>query len=491
MAETVDPFGNIIFNSLCQPAFQSASIAYQAERHNILIGEADTLAARELYVLQRRAEDSIRNNGYAKKALTQYITNLGTIQVNWQDAKGNSHNQMQDLWENFAADPNLDGYGNLANTQSVWHSSEFVTGNSHTRMLIKRTGNPNKIPLKLQTIPSQLHSIEYNGRSSEEITRNGIQFIDTKPFIYFYRKSILEQNWYSNIDKNGTQPILNGGVFPQVEVPANEILHIFHRETPGQWIGIPRLASILIPLYEIDELSDATIAKQKAAQAIAWIIENTSPLAMTPTGSPIQVKDVNNNDKVVFKSQGGNTQYLNKGEKLTQVQSGDIGANLPVLIKTELHRIASALDCPYHSLSGDTSGLDFSSIRAIGIELRNRLEYIHHFYTIPLGLTPLCNYFGQLARLYNKKLPYTYPAYQLPRHYGVDELKDTMADVLEVQNGMATLQSKLDERHTSFEEIIADREKIKAIGLENLLNPNAQATAQSNNNQANSNSTSK
>ncbi len=478
MADTTNT--EIDFGLLCQPAYQSASLSYQAERYNILGGEVDSLAARELYVLQRRSADAVRNNGYAKTALSKYTTSLGSIVVNWKDNKGKTHNQMQDIWDTWAANPNLDGYGTLANTQSVWHSSMFLYGNAYTRMLIKRATGVSKIPLKLQGIPAILHDISFNGDNIQDITRNGIKFVDTKPSTYYFMKSNLEQQF----------PIV-GNIYPRVEVPANELLHMFIRNEPGQWIGIPYLSSVLIPLYELDELTDATVAKQKAAQAIAWIIENTNPLAMTPTGSPITVKDSAGKDKVVFKSQGGNTQYLNKGEKLHQVQSGDIGANLPVLIKSELQRIAAALDIPYHTLTGDTSGLDFSSIRAIGIELRNRLEYIHHFYTIPLGLSPLTSTFYELAKLYNRKLTSATPTFQLPRWYGVDELKDSQADLLEVQNGMATLESKLDERHTTFEEIIADRERIREVGgLDHLLSAGASKPAgQVDNIEANPNTT--
>ena len=479
MAETIDPYSSAVYAPAEQIAYEGASISYKSAQRGLLTGEADSLAARELLTLQMRSNHAIRNNGYAKTAITRYATSLGSIQVNWKDAKGKSHQVMQALWDEFVANPNLDGYGTLDNTQSIWHYSMFASGNAFTRMVIRRTGNSNKIPLKLQTIPSELHNVFYMGKNTtDEITRNGITFIDSKPNTYYFRKGIYEQQWYQI---NNT--------FPQVEVPANELLHMFIRENAGQWLGIPNLASILVPLYELDELNDATIAKQKAAQAIAWIIENTNPLNMTPTGSPITVKDKDDKDKIVFKSSGGNTQYLNKGEKINFYQSTDIGANLPVLIKSELHRIAAAVGVPYHTLTGDTSGLDFSSIRAIGIELRNRLEYIHHFYTIPLGLDPLTSYFKQLAKLYSSKIGNAIPTYQLPRWYGVDELKDTQADLLEVQNGMSTLQSKLDERHTTFEDIIADRARIKEVGLDHLLVGQASGASQMNNIQANPNTT--
>jgi lambda family phage portal protein len=479
MAETFDPYQDTAYPQVQQVAYEGAAVGYRNSQKGLLTGEADSLAARELLNLQMRSGHAIRNNGYAKTAATKYVTSLGSIKVNWIDAKGKRHIPMQALWDEFASNPNLDGHGTLCSTQSIWHYEVFGKGNAFTRMIIKRDGNTNKVPLKLQTIPSQLHNIFYMGKNSDnEITRNGITFVDSKPSTYYFRKGIYEQQWYQ---VNNT--------FPQVEVPANELLHIFIRENAGQWLGIPSLASVLVPLYELDELNDATIAKQKAAQAIAWIIENTNPLNMTPTGSPITVKDKDNNDKIVFKSSGGNTQYLNKGEKINFYQSTDIGANLPVLIKAELHRICAAVGVPYHTLTGDTSGLDFSSIRAIGIELRHRLEYIHHFYTIPLGLEPLTAYFKELAKLYSNKVAGAIPTYQLPRFYGVDELKDTQADLLEVQNGMSTLQSKLDERHTTFEDIIADRVRIKEAGLDNLLVTQSPAANQINNTEANSKTT--
>ena len=473
---------DMVHGMVRQPAYEGATISYKNGLKGLLKGEPDTLAAREVLFLQMRSAHAIRNNGTAKAARDKYVTNLGSITVNWKKADGTAHEAMQVIWDEFANNPSLDGYGTLANIQSVWHSSMFQSGNAFTRLQIRRAGNINKVPLKLETITPEFHDVVYMGTTSPDkdtITKFGIKFIDQKPDTYYFRKGIFQAYFY-----NQENP------YTLIEIPANELIHMFVRDMPGQWIGIPYLSSVLLPLYELDELSEATVAKQKAAQAIAWIITNTNPIAMTPTGSPTIVKDKNLSDKIVFKSSGGNTQYLNKGEDIKFYQSTDIGANLPTLVKTELQRIAAALHIPYHQLTGDVSGLSFSSIRAIAIELRTRLEFIHHFYTIPLGLTPLTDYFKTLALLYEPSVIDAVASYQLPRAYGVDELKDTMADVLEVQNGMATLQSKLDERHTTFEEIAADRDRIKELGLTNLLEPDKQATAQSNNNEASNKSSS-
>lgn len=470
------------FNNIQQPAFDGAATSYKNELKGLLKGEPDTLAARELLFLQMRSAHAMRNNGVAKSARTKYVTNLNAISVIWKDKKGKQHTLMQELWDEFAENPNLDGYGTLSNTQSVWHSSMFQSGNAFTRKQIRVQGNSNKIPLKLEAITPEFHDVFWMGgvkdKDPNRVTKHGITFYDTKPEVYHFRKGIFEQVWF-----NQNNP------YSLIDIPATELLHMFIRDMPGQWIGIPYLSSIMIPLYELDELVDATVAKQQVAQAIAWIVTNSNPIAMTPTGTPTYTKGNDGNDKVVFKAQGGSTQYLNKGEDIKFYQSTDIGANLQTLMKSELRRIASALDIPYHSLTGDSDGLNFSSIRSLGIELRTRLEYMHHFYTIPLGLKPLAMEFKALAALYDKKTSTALPFFQLPRWYGADELKDGQSDLLEIQSGMSTLEQKLQERHMTFEQIVEDAKRNKELEKYGIdIYGTKQSTAQSKNVQANQNS---
>lgn len=476
---------NLYYNNIIQPAYEGASLSYKNELKGLLKGEPDTLAARELLFLQMRSGHAVRNNALARSAKTKYVTNLNALSVNWKTKDGKEHPLMQELWDEFAENPNLDGYGTFANTQSVWHASMFQSGTAFTRKQIRTTGNKNRIPLKLEAITPEFHDVFWMGtvkdRDPNRVTKYGITFYDTKPETYHFRKGIFQMMWF-----NQENP------YSLIDIPAEEIIHLFIRDMPGQWLGIPFLASVMIPLYELDELVDATVAKQQAAQAIAWIITNSNPIALTPTGTPTLVKDRDLNDKVVFRAQGGSTQYLNKGEDIKFYQSTDIGANLQTLMQSEARRIATALDIPYHQLTGDTSGLDFSSIRALGIELRTRLEYIHHFYTIPLGIKPVTQAFKELAVLYNKRTTNAFPSFQLPRWYGIDELKDSQADLLEVQSGMATLESKLQERHTTFEQIVEDakrNEELKKYGID--IYGAAKPAGQNTNVKANPNSSSK
>jgi lambda family phage portal protein len=476
MAEEIDP----IYGRITQPAiYEGASTSYKHGLYGLYYtnsGSEDTLAVREIEYLRMRAAHLIRNGGFGRIALDKYAIALGSITVNWKREDGSEHELMTSLWKEFTASPSTDGFGNFDTMQAVWNKSIFSTGAAYTRMLVKRKKKGTKVPLALQHLPTQLHNLYYFGDGVNDSIIHGMRFDLDKPVSYFFDKSIYQKN------------ILDVNIKP-MEIPAEEILHIFHRDSPGQWIGIPLLSSCIMNLLDLDDLIDATIAKQKAAQAIAWIIENTNVLAPTPVGSVVTSKDKNQNDKITFQAQGGNVQYLNKGEIIKFYQSTDIGANLPLLIKSELQRISSTLGIPYHAFTGDTDSLDFSTIRAVGIELRNRIMFIHHVYTIPVGFTPLTTYFKELASLYFD-VEDAVPSYQLPRHFGADELKDTQADLLEVQSGFATLKSKLDERHTTFEEVVEDakrNQELKQYGIDPYNK--GKESAQTTNNGPNTNST--
>lgn len=460
-----------------QPAFEGAAINYKMERKGLLLGDPDTLAARELLNLQMRSANAIRNDGTAKSAFNKYVTSLGVIKVNWITKDKKRHDLMQELWEEFILNPNLDGLGTFNNTQAIWNSSIFIDGCSHTRMVFSKKDNPNRVSLKLQAIPSAMHDVLFNGESDKQNIRTGIKFDNlSKPIIYYYRKGIYEDIWFDKVNSN-----------KHTKIPAKDIVHIFDRDSPGQWLGVPELASVIVSLYELDELKDATIAKQKAAQAIAWIVENTNPTSFTPTGASEIVKDTKDEDKVVFKAQGGSTQYMNRGEKIQFYQSTDIGENLPVLINSELRKIAASLGIPFHLLTGDTSGLDFSSLRAIAIELRKRLEYIHHFRTIPLGISRVCARFKELASL-RHNVKEAKATYQLPKWYGVDDLKDSQADLLKLSIGGTTLQKILDDAHLTFEEVLESKTMMKTLGISHIMEGKADSGKQGTNVEPNSNS---
>ena len=449
-----------------QDAYEGASTHYRLEQRGLLDGDQDTLAAKELQCLWARSHHAIRNNGVAATAKSKYRTNLGAIRVVWKNENGKINKQMQKFWEEFEKDPNLDGYGTLENTQDIWNASMYESGESLTRMLIKRRKG-HKIPLVLQVIESEYLDPLYDA-GSPETTKHSMTFKDSKPSIYHFLKELKGIYLF---DKSPAS---------RVKVPADEIIHQFIRERPGQWRGIPKLASVLLALYELDDLTDATVNKQKAAQAVAWIVKNTpavSALAIGNVGDTTDESDVdaNGNKRKISQSGSSNVQYLNTGEDLQPVQGTDIGNNFDTLIKSELHKIAQASGLNYEILTGDLEGISFSALKFVINEMRSTAEFIYTFYTINLGLRPLCNKFKELAEIYGpKSVSAAKPTFEFPKRYGIDELKDTQADLLKVTSSMGTLGSVLTKNNLTFDDIKEDKKKMKEAGID--LQPEPQST---------------
>jgi lambda family phage portal protein len=469
-----------MYSAIRQPAFDGAVTNYRMEMKGLVAGEADELAARELKALWQRSHHAVRNNGYAKAAKLNFVQSISGITVKWQDDKGKINKAMQAEWDKFIANCNLDGYGNFSNTQETWIASLFETGEAFCRMLIAKRED-SSIPLKLQNIEAEyLDPLYDNGKP--EVTRNGITFSEGKPSIYHFSK---KRPTFFSTDIS----------MEKVDVPAEDILHIFIRGRANQWRGIPELAAVLLPLYELDDLVDATIAKQKAAQAIAWIVKNSNPSSAVAIGSATLSLDTNDTTEAgkrrqITQASGGGTQYLNKGEDIAFYQGTDIGPNLPDLIKSELHKIAQSLGLTYVALTGDYDALSFSALQQAAVEMRTRSEYISRMYIINLGLLPLCNKFQELASLYvSSRFAKLKPVFQLPRKYGVNDLKDAQADILELDNNLTTLDRVLSERDLTVEELEEDLALRKKMGIWKDPNkPVAANMAQTKNTQANSNS---
>ncbi len=464
------------------PAFEGAQADYKTGLRDLHGGEADSLAVRELRFLQNRNAAICRNNGYGAIALKNWTTNLNFVNTVWKTPTGKAHKLMQGYWDSFAKDPWYDSYGDIKTGVGTSNSSIFVSGASYIRTLVKRTLNQ-PIPFKLQLIPACLHAVEYSMYTSnvDRVIKYGIEFEKSIPINYFFHKSLLEQADYTNPLNYTT-------------VPAAELIHTFHRDEPGQWIGIPKLAPVIMSLYGLDDLMTATVTKQKAAQSIGLVIEQAaSALSMTPAG-PVKTKDTNDKPKIHYQNSSQESQviYLEKGESIKTFQGEDIGANFSTLAEIELRKIALTADCLYHQLTGDMSGLNYSSLLGAAVQSRNRLEYLQNVFLIPMREQRIATAFKNLAVLYNSKCSNAIPYFQLPRWRGYDDLKDAQADILELQNGLGTVKDKLAERGLTVEEVLADAEERKAFEAFGIVwntegaNPSLNQT---NNISANSNST--
>jgi len=449
------------------PAYESASTNYRLAHRKAIIGDSDFLAQGELLFIQSRCRHIIRNNPTAAAIRDRHVQQLGAIRVAWETKEGKKHELAQDLWDEFAENPSIDGKGDLNSFEATQNGDRFESGESLARMLIVKDGNSARIPLKLQGIESEYLDISYRGDENPEFhnrTFYGITF-DKQTLLIPEVYNFFRNRHYSYINN-----FVDGNPNQRVQVAAQDVLHTFERCRSGQWRGIPMLASCLIALYEIEDLCSATVRTQTSASTIAWIISEMNGSTLDPAGRLSTLGRNSTNDAVkqlAFDSNGGTVQYTTG--KFNLVQSRDIGSNLVNLLQHEYEKIASAVGQPYYQVSGNTADLDFSTIRALLISLRQRIEFIYSMISIPDFHRPLSKRFKAISLALGYQVADAIPTYQFPRWYGVDDLKDSQADLLEVISGFDTLQNKLKERGCTEEQIKESLDLIKRLGLEGLL----------------------
>jgi lambda family phage portal protein len=471
------------------PAYNAARFNYKDQQRTAYLGDADFLIEDELLLIQARSRHIHRNNGLIQGAESKFVAKLKAVSVLFYNAEGKKHALAQELWDELAAKITLDGKGNFSTLQATLNHDRLQSGEAFVRMVVVAPNTDDvRIPLRLQSIESEYCDIKFNGAGAKEpdpdlykTTRYGITFDVTtnKPKFYWFHT----QRYFGHHLQEDKPWIYQ-------KVAAEDMCHIFERRRSNQWRGVPVIAAILQDIYGLEDLTDATIAQQTSAAAISWIVErgNGSVLPPSSLGSATTGMSQETLAKLHFIATGGQVQYTNPGETFKLVQSSDIGSNLIAMLQYVIQTISTTYGLPYYMLSGNTDGLDFSSIRAVLLEFKDYLEYLYTFLIVPDLVEKVITRFKLLAKMQGFDLTDAKPVYRFPKFYGIDELKDTQALLLEMQTGGLTIQRRLRESDITEEEYLEHIKFCKDNGIETLYNVKVDTTA--NNTQAQKSSTS-
>ncbi len=392
------------------------------------------------YALERmrdRARHAVRNNPYATTAVDTYAANLigNGIKPRFKNE------EVQELWELSVNELDADGVDNFYGLQVLVSRGQYESGEVLTRFRTRRTTDNLAVPLQLQVLegdhlPAGLNRNFSNGN----FIRMGIGFnaLGERSSYNLYRFHPGEKNNF--VDNK------------LVSVPASDVLHVYRRLRPGQIRGITELAPILIKLYEIDEMQDATLVKQKTSALFGWIIkkrDTEKPFA------PVGVDEGTDEDGVqLSRITPGGVHYLDDDEDIEFSNPSDIGSNYVEFLREELQASAKAAGLTYEQLTGNLRDVNYSSIRAGLIEFRRRIEQLQHHIIIFKFCAPVAKRWLDTAVMagrvsipnyFNEKHLHQ-PIWQTPRWEWVDPLKDGMADLLEVRSGFESRTNKIEER---------------------------------------------
>lgn len=407
--------------------------------------------ARSLPLLQARSHNAVRNNPYAQGAKESYVSNLvgAGIKPQWGDKA------IQTLWDRWVQECDADGVDDFYGLSALAAGAQFEAGEALGRFRYRRKSDGLSVPLQIQLIEAEHLDPNFNSTFQGRLIKMGIEFnpIGQRTAYHLWRYHPHER--------------LTAEINQRVPVPADNVVHMFRRTRPGQMRGVPELTSVIVRLYEIDEMQDATLARQKLAQLFGAFVKRKTghdPEDDGPNFGTLVSMPGEEGVEPLSEFTPGGIHYLEDDEEITFSSPPEIGSNYTEWLRTELLAVARGVGITYEQLTGDLKGVNYSSIRAGLLEFRRRAEalqahlIVHQWcrriaakwldVAVTSGVLRIANYWAQREQL----LTIDWIA---PKWSWVDPLKEVTADLLEVRAGFKPRSEAAGERGWSIEQLDA------------------------------------
>lgn len=169
---------------------------------------------------------------------------------------------------------------------------------------------------------------------------------------------------------------------------------------------------------------------------------------------------------------------LSPGQDIRFSEAAPIGAEAIQFLTITAREIAAGLGLPYETLTGDLSGVNYSSIRAGLVEFRRRVEALQHNVIVFQFCRPIWRRFVTAAVLSGAldapgferdPEPYLAARWITPRMDWVDPQKDVRAEVEAINAGLMSRRQAVAGRGYDLEtldsEIAADNARAATLGL--------------------------
>ncbi len=421
-------------------------------------------------VLRSRSRDMVRKNAWAANAIDSFVANaVGSgIKPQSRHPDPSVRAQLHKLWLRWTDEADAGGLTDFYGLQALVCRAVIEGGECLVRLRDRRAEDGLSVPLQLQVLEAEhLPADKSEDLGQGRSIRAGIEFdpIGRRTAYHLYREHPGEKSIFAN-------------ALELVRVPASAVLHIYRPLRPGQLRGAPWLAPVLVKLYELDQYDDAELVRKKVAAMFAGFITKSaddSPLPGTTTLNDGATTAPEKTDFVGLEP--GILQELLPGEDVKFSEPADVGGLYSEFMRVQLRAIAAGLGITYEQLTGDLTGVNYSSIRAGLLEFRRRCEQFQFQVMVYQFCRPVWRRWVEAAVLAGALRapgyardpePYRDVEWRTPRWAWVDPLKDTRAEIEQIQAGLKSRSAAVHELGYDPEqvdqEIADDNARADALG---------------------------
>lgn len=402
----------------------------------IFEGTADTL--------RTRSRDQVRRNPWLSSAKDTYVSNvIGTGILPVTPLK-----PLRAIWDDWVDESDADGLSDFYGQQTLAVGQMFEAGECFARMRPRRLEDGLTVPMQVQLLETDFlrSTMNENLNGGRGRIRQGIEFdaIGRRVAYHFYREHPGERFRVSGIETT--------------RVPASEVIQLFEPLRPAQLRGLPKTAAALALLYTIDQSDDARLKRDLVAALFAFFFTKTADPSFGAED------DADDDLSKIDSIEPGTGYQLLPGEEVKFSEVPSQGSYVDFM-RYQLRKLAGALDLTYEQLTGDMTGVNYSSARVALLEVRRRHEQIQHHVVAFRFCRPIWRRFVADAVLSGAfELPDGVTLSQAQRvkwmpqgWQWVDPMKEVAAETAAIRAGLTSRTAAVAARGFDAEEIDAEQ----------------------------------
>ena len=421
---------------------------------------ADSEVKNSLRILRNRARSLVRDSDFAKSALRAVKNNVIGQGIKHQaqvrmvrggrlDERLNS--LIEHEWKKWGKAKNCHAGGTLSwsDVQRLCLNSMIESGEVFIRFVNQQFGD-SRVPLGLEILEADFLDDDYTGlESNGNRVRMGVEINEWgRPVAYHfltYHPGDYQFS-YGNIAQKR-----------RIRVPADEIIHLYSPDRPGQTRGITAFASAIMRLNNLKGYEEAEIIAARASSAMMGFVR-------TPDQELFE--DGTYDDQSVLDFAPGSIRRLAPGEEMQFFSPSRPDDAFTPFVAQMLRAVAAGVGCSYTQVSSDFSQSNYSSSRLELLETRAHYRTLQQYMIETLCQRVYEKWMDMAVMSGSLRLPgfdidpdrYYESKWIAPASQFVDPQKEAEAYKSLVRSGIMTLSQVISLHGGDFEEVMRQRQ---------------------------------
>lgn len=399
-------------------------------------GRASDEVAKAHRGLAGGSQDLVRNTAIANRIKAVIASNMigGGIKPDYIGGSKRRVTRYKKTFDAWAESTQCDyeGHYNLYGLEYLWAATVVESGGVFIRRIVN---NALAFPLVLQTLEQQYLDESKSGTSEDggDIV-NGIQYhkegsiqgywLKTRLVGYRYRE---ESQYY----------------------PAEDIIHIYWKDRPGQHLGVSWLHPVSDLIDTRQEWRDAVLMQQRIAACFGVIVKEASKeMGLGASDSPLRDEDGLPYSEI----EPGMVAYTDAATDITTVTPPNLNQSTDFNSEV-LQDISVGTGVTREQITGDFSNVTWASGRLARGEFYTNLDRWQNFMMIP-ALNRVHDWFDDLYTIMEGK-PAIQRSWILPHRSAVNPKEELEVDIKKVRTAAMTPQQFTRKHGVKFEDAIA------------------------------------